>query len=311
MLGRTAQGLFWTFRYLERSENAARLIDAGFRIALTRSASPEQEWMSVLAYVRDSYDERYDDYSGKNVLHFLLRDRSHPASVFSMLENARTNAKVVRTALTREVFEAINETYLNLRDMLARPISERELPTVLAAIRRQSGLVRGALHGTMLRNDGYSFARIGTYLERADNTARILDVKYFVLLPSAAHVGQTIDNVQWETILRALSALRSYRSVSRDQMSARGISEFLILDQRLPRSLIFCCDAVAENLSQLAAVYGASTPALELAVTTRDGLRRRTVDMIMDEGLHEALDSFIRTNNAIAAQIEKDYRFNE
>ena len=198
MLGKTAGGLFWMFRYLERSENTARLIDAGFRIALTRSTAAENEWASVVATagVTQAYTEKYDQYVARNVIDFLLRDKSNSSSVMSVIEGARNNARLVRTALTREVWEATNECYITLKDLLSHPISERDLPETLNTIRQQSALVRGALHGTMLRNDIFDFARLGTFLERADNTARILDVKYYVLLPSASFVGSSLDNVQ-------------------------------------------------------------------------------------------------------------------
>ncbi len=313
MLGRTAGGLFWMFRYLERSENTARLLEAGFRIALTRSSSADQEWTSILATIdaREAYDSAYEGYAAANVINFLLRDKKHQASVLSMAEAARNNAREVRTALTREVFEATNESYLTLKDMLARPVSERDLPGMLNTIRQQSALVRGALHGTMLRNDIYNFARLGTFLERADNTARILDVKYYVLLPSIAHVGAAIDNVQWETILRALSARQAYRWLNKDEISSVGIAKFLMLDARLPRSLAFCCNMLTSNLEQLAKDYGVTGPAQELGRQHRDRLTRRAMASIMEDGLHETLETFIVANNALAAKIEQDYRFYE
>lgn len=313
MLGRTAGGLFWMFRYLERSENAARLLEAGFRIALTRSDAANQEWASILRTLdaEEPYKERHDTVSAPKVIDFLLRDRSHGASVMSMLESARANAREVRTALTREVFEATNETYLTMRDMLAQPTPERDLPHVLDAIRQKTGLVRGAMQGSMLRNDIYNFARLGTYIERADSTARILDVKYYVLLPSLAHVGAALDNVQWETILRAVSAMRAYRWLHKDKVSANSIAEFLLLDTRLPRSLAFCCDSIVENLEHLAREYGDRGDAQSLAVRHRDRLKNRSVEKIIDDGLHETLDDFILSNSVLAAQIEQDYRFYE
>lgn len=301
------------FRYLERSENAARLIDVGFRIALTRSASADQEWASILQTVdaKDAYDASHDAYGAGSVINFLLRDRNHAGSVLSMAEAARNNAREVRTALTREVFEATNESYLTLKDILARPVSERDLPGVLDIVRKQSALVRGAMYGTMLRNDIYSFAQLGTFLERADNTARILDVKYYVLLPSMAHVGAAIDNVQWETILRAVSALQAYRWLSTEEVSANGIGKFLILDQRLPRSLAFCSAAMKENLEDLAVAYGARGSAVTLADRNHASLISHTLDSIIEEGLHETLETFISQNAALAVQIEQDFRFYE
>ena len=258
MLGKTAGGLFWMFRYLERSENTARLVDAGFRMALTRSSSSHDEWISVLqtAGALEAFRARHEEVGAGAVVNFLLRDPANPSSVMSVIEAARNNARLVRTALTREVWEATNECWISLKDVLARPVRERELPETLALIRQQSAFVRAAFHGTMLRNDIYDFARLGTFLERSDNTARILDVKYYVLLPSVMHVGSSLDNVQWETILRSVSAQRAYRWLNEGDISPRGIAEFLILDRRLPRSLAFCATKIADNLGYLASDYG-------------------------------------------------------
>ncbi|MEO0990281.1 MAG: alpha-E domain-containing protein, partial [Pseudomonadota bacterium] len=154
MLGKTAGGLYWMFRYLERSENIARLIEAGFRIALTRPDNAQTEWGSVLdtISVRQAYLEKRGEIDGAGVVDFLLRDKANPSSVKSCIQIARDNGRLVRTGLTREVWEATNECWMALTEALSRPVRERDLPEVLALIRHQSAQVRGALHGTMLRN---------------------------------------------------------------------------------------------------------------------------------------------------------------
>ncbi len=311
MLGRTAGGLYWMFRYLERAENTARLVEAGFRIALTRSSDTKSEWKSVVttAGVRAGYDDAHDGYDAPRVIDFLLRDTSNASSVLSVIDMARTNARMVRTVLTTEVWEAVNETWMTLKDLLRKPVRETELPAILGTIRRQTALVRGALHGTMLRNDIFDFAQIGTALERADNTARIMDVKYYTLLPSASFVGSPLDNVQWETILRSVSAHRSFRWLNQDDMTSSNIAEFLILDSRFPRSLAFCSRIVEENLNFLAKDYGETRPCNDLVQKLRDKLRGHNITTIFEEGLHQFIGDFIRENNAIGAQIEKDYRF--
>ena len=300
MLGKTAGGLFWMFRYLERSENTARLVDAGFRIALTRASAGDDEWKSIVtaAGVRDGFEATHDLYQAGTVVDYLLRDPSNSSSVRSSNEAARTNARLVRTALTREVWEATNECWMTLDRLLSEPVRERDLPSVLATVRQQSALVRGALHGTMLRNDIYDFARIGTFLERADSTARILNVKYYVLLPSVSFVGSSLDNVQWETILRSVSAHRSYRWLNGPEIKPIGIADFLILDRRLPRSLSFCAGKIAENLSYLEDEYGARHPCHDMAEAIRARLRGHTIETIMDDGLHEFIQAFLRPQRA-------------
>ncbi|PHQ69036.1 MAG: hypothetical protein COB93_09105 [Sneathiella sp.] len=312
MLGKTAGGVFWMFRQLERSENISRLLDAGFRIALTRSSAAESEWASVVATtgVKQLYEKKYDQYDAANVIDFLLRDKTNPSSVISVIEGSRNNARLVRTALTREVWEATNECWMTLKALLSSPVRTRELPEILSTIRHQSALVRGALHGTMLRNDIYDFARLGTFLERADNTARILDVKYYVLLPSASFVGSSMDNVQWETILRSVSARGAYRWHHQGEISPISIANFLILSRQLPRSLAFCYAKIMDNLTYLEEDYETRHKCHDLAKTVRSRLKQTSIETIFEDGLHEFITEFIRDNIALGAQIEKDYRFN-
>ena len=312
MLGKTANGVYWMARYLERAENTVRLIEAGFRMALTRDASTaHEEWRSVVMTVgfTSNYEAGHSDYTGLQVWNYLLRDKSNPGSVLAMIEGARTNARGVRTALTREVWEAVNESWMVLKDLLAKPVREASLGQVLTAIRRQSTLVRGAVEGSMLRNENYNFFRIGTFIERGDNTARILDVKYYVLLPSLAWVGSSLDNVQWESVLRSVAGDRAYRWLNQGKMDPRGIAEFLILDQRFPRSLHFCIDKLRSNLFGLAHQYGNETSAHEMlrGLTTR--IHETSIEAIFETGLHQFIVEFIACNRQVSQAIERDYRF--
>lgn len=315
MLGRTANGVFWMARYLERAENTARLIEAGFRMALTRdAATADGEWRSVMTTVGQA--ERYEaangaTYTAERVCNFLLRDRANPGSVLSMIEGARTNARGVRTALTREVWEAVNESWMQICDALSRPVRDASLGQVLGIIRRNSTLVRGAMDGTMLRNEIHNFARIGTFIERGDNTARILDVKYYVLLPSLAWVGSSLDNVQWESVLRSVAGERAYRWLNAGTIDPRGIAQFLILDQRFPRSLHFCIDKIRSNLFGLAHEYGHETSAHELLRGLGTQFHQGSIDSILECGLHQFITGFIACNQQVAQSIEKDYRFYE
>jgi len=313
MLGRTAYGIFWMFRYLERAENTARLVEAGFRMALTRGSSSDDEWRSLLITLglADAFDARFGECTGANVSNFLLRDRDNPGSVLAMIENARTNARMVRTAITREVWEATNEAWMALCEALARPVREANLTDVLALIRRQAMLVRGALEGTMLRNEIFNFARIGANLEVADNTARILDVKYHVLLPSVAWVGSTLDNAQWEMVLRSVAGERVFRWLNAGTLEPRGIAEFLICDGRFPRSLAYCYAKLASNMHGLAREHGTTLPSHALLGDAVARLKALTIAEIFDTGLHEFLGRFIADNFRIAEAIAADYRFIE
>ncbi|HWU01176.1 MAG TPA: alpha-E domain-containing protein [Novosphingobium sp.] len=314
MLGRSAWGVFWMSRYLERAENTARMLDAGFRMALTRGHSAAgDEWRSVMITLGldDDYAGKGGEYTGPVVTNYVLRSPENPISVLAMVENARTNARMVRTAITREVWEATNESWMIIRDVLARPVKEADLGTVLDAIRRQSTLVRGAIEGTMLRNDIFNFARIGCHIERADNTARILDVKYHVLLPSLAWVGSRLDNAQWEMVLRSVAGERAFRWLNAGALDPRGIAEFLILDQRFPRSLAFCYNKLASNMASLARAYEMEMPSHLLLREAGQRLAKSDIGHIFEDGLHEFITDFVTGNRRIADAIAADYRFSE
>lgn len=313
MLGKTANGLFWMYRYLERAENTSRLVETGQRIALTRSGEDEHEWNSVLqtAGVADAFLEHNEATTKEAVIDWLLRSRNNPSSVLSGICEARHNARLVRTALTNEVWEAVNACYMHATDELARKVPERDLPRLLGMLRQRTALVRGATHGTMLRNDIYDFARIGTFLERADNTARILDVKYYVLLPSVMSVGSSIDNVQWETILRSVSARGGFRMEYGGNGTARDIAQFLILDKRMPRSLAFCASKLRDNLGYLVANYGVRPSAFNRADELVRKYLSHDIDAIFDYGLHEYIQDVLAAFADLSRQIEFDYRFYE
>lgn len=315
MLGRSANGIFWLFRYLERAENISRLIEAGFRMALTRSASDAtDEWRSLIVTLglRRAFEVRHGtEYTGPHVFNFILRDKDNPGSILAITEEARTNARMVRGGITREVWESVNDGWMQLNEALARPVTEPRLGGVLDLVRRQSTQVRGAMEGTMLRNEIYNFARMGSFIERADNTARILDVKYYVLLPSVSYVGSSLDNVQWENVLRSVAGERAYRWLNAGRMDPRGIAEFLILDGRFPRSLAFCYSKLRSNLASLAREYGNEMHAHEILRNADTQFHTATIEGIFEQGLHEFIGQFIRANTALALQIQRDYRFTE
>lgn len=311
MLGRTANGLYWMFRYIERAENIARLIDAGQRVSLTRSSGNDEDWDGVLqsAGVRTAFAEVHDKVTAADAVDYLIRDRRNPSSVMSCIESGRNNARMVRTALTRETWEATNECWIDLKSLLDRKVKAADLPEAIDVIKRRAGLIRGAFHGSMLRNDLYNFSRIGTFIERADNTSRILDVKYYVLLPAVLNVGSSLDNAHWESILRSVSAHRSYGWVYDAEYRPANIADFLILNGRMPRSLAYCYEKIVSNLGYLAKDYGERNAAHDTAEAIRDKLRTISIQGIMDQGLHEFLEDFISRNSQLGQEITTGYRF--
>ena len=311
ILGRTANGLYWMHRYIERAENMARLVDAGMRMALTRTAGSPDEWSSVVlsAAAQGNYEAAHDNYTAEKVVHFLLCDPENPSSVISSITAARQNARMVRTALTRDAWEAVNMAWMNLTKILSKHIPENELPHALDMIKRETALIRGAFHGTMLRSENFNFSNLGTFVERADNTARILDVKYYVLLPSISYVGSAMDNSQWESILRSVSAHRSYRWVYEAEYRPANIIDYLVLNDRMPRSLAFSYHNITLNLGYLDRDYGFTTEACTKATQTRDMLTSNTATKIIDNGLHEFLTDFVSQNNSLGQTISEVYNF--
>lgn len=313
MLGKTAGGLFWMYRYLERAENTARLIEAGQRIALTRLEAGDAEWTSILqaSGVKAAFDQEYDAVTRDAAVDWMLRAKANPSSVLSCIEAARHNARLVRTALTGEVWGATNAAYMKIREMLARKVSERDLPEVLREVRQHTSLVRGMTHGTMLRNEIYDFVRLGTFLERADNTARILDVKYYVLLPSVSAVGTSLDNVQWETILRAVSARGGFRMEYGAGGGPAEITDFLVLNKRMPRSLAFCIGKLRSNLSYLHRGVEGQLPSMAMVDHLERQYLSHDIAAVFERGLHEFIEDILGQLGQIARQVEIDFRFYE
>ncbi|MEL6666493.1 MAG: alpha-E domain-containing protein, partial [Pseudomonadota bacterium] len=204
---------------------------------------------------------------------------------------------------------AINETWLQFKRDHAALRHRTDLQDLLSSVRQQSALVRGSINGTMLRNDIFRFVILGAMIERADNTARVLDTKYYVLLPSSASVGSSLDRVQWEMILRSASAERSFHWLYGGEINPAAIVDFLIHDVRLPRSIAYCYDEIVATLGALEQEYGQRTPAHDLAASHEAHITNSTSDMIVGSGLHEFLVDLIARNAALSGQIEQDYRF--
>ncbi|MGE0847315.1 MAG: alpha-E domain-containing protein [Flavobacteriaceae bacterium] len=311
MLSRTAESLFWMTRYVERAESLARILYATSRIASTPSLSKEgtNEWESALATagVAHGFAESYDEATPENVIEFLAFSPDNPSSIRSCFEKARFNARAVRTALTSDTWEAINSAWIELRKFERSAISARDLNRFISWVKEVSLRVDGSAYRTMLRNDAYWFSRLGVYLERADNTARILDVKYHVLLPDTEPVGGGVDYYQWSAVLRSVSALTAYHWVYRDNVKPWLVAELLILREEMPRSLASCYANMVTFLDELARTYGRQGPSQRLVRRVHAQLDNARVDDIFQSGMHEFLAGFIADNNALGAAITEQY----
>jgi uncharacterized alpha-E superfamily protein len=314
MLGRTANDLFWLSRYIERAENMARLIEVGYRIVLLSREGDvyDQEWRSTLASAGcdSGYFAKHEKLETRDVINHLLFDADNPSSIHSCLATARRNARAQRTALTREMWESLNSSWIEFQAIKPQTVTSDVLPKLLDWIKERSAAYRGALLNTILRNDTFHFSQLGTFLERADNTARILDVKYYVLLPSPEMVGGGVDNVQWEAILRSVSAHRSYRWVYKDSYRPWRIADYLILNRKMPRSLRACYGEIDASLADLARLYGKESCCLETAKATLTLLDQGDIKIIFQAGLHEFLLDFVARNNRLGVEISESYHFN-
>lgn len=313
MLSRTAANLFWMGRHLERAETAARLLDVGQRITLlpNTEAGYQNEWNSLLQASGSSalFSEKYGDITQEKIEEFIFFDRGNPSSVVSCIERARESGRIVRTALTSEVWDALNVTYQELRKIEKTPRAKLDTAALTDFTTGHTATVRGAINSTQLRNDGWHFMHLGYGLERADATARLLDVKYFVLLPRIEFVGSGLDTYQWQVILRALSAHRAYHWAYGGDISAGRVADFLILNGESPRSLITSLYEAVWHLEGIAKRYGDTVPtgARDKARETLEALQSRDIDMIFDEGLHEFLSWFIGEIGTISIRVHEDY----
>jgi uncharacterized alpha-E superfamily protein len=313
MLGRTANDLFWMSRYMERAESIARLVEVGYRIGLVprEGHGEHEEWGFTLrsAGCDQGYLAKYGSYSTSDAIRFMLFDPDNPSSVYSCLATARRNARAQRTALTREMWESLNSSWLDFSVQGKDALGPGSLPPLLDWIKQRSALFRGVLLNTILRNDTFYFTQLGTFVERADNTARILDVKYYVLLPHNEIVGGNIDSVQWAAILRSVSAHRSYRWVYRDGYKPWQIADYLILNPQMPRSLRSCYEEIVPCLAGLAELYGSNNVAQGFARETLRQLVDGHMNSIFQAGLHEFLLDFIARNNRLGTEISAAYHF--
>jgi uncharacterized alpha-E superfamily protein len=270
------------------------------------------EWRSTLlsAACETSYMEKHSEIDAAKVFNFLIFDEDNPSSIKSVIRTARNNGRAVRTALTRDVWESINATWNELVTVKPSELTSDRLPVFLEWVKQRSMSFRGAVLGTMLRNENYYFSQLGNFIERADNTARILDVKYFILLPKPSDVGSELDMQQWAQILRSVSAHRAYRWFYRDSRYRPWlVAEFLMLRDEMPRSLVFSYQWINTALDGLGRLHGQRYDCHELAEASLAKLRAGKMEDIFQNGLHEYIREFITTNTTLSNSISQTYNF--
>jgi uncharacterized alpha-E superfamily protein len=309
MLSRTADNLFWLARYTERAGNVARGLAVASRMAAVsvRLGDEVEEWRSLLTASggEAGFYRKYPEPTAEAVIHWLVFDPDNASGILPCFEAARRNARAIRTALTVEMWEALNDGWNYLRNLAPDAAEGDNLPDLLGWVRERVTLFNGAAYETMLRNEAWRFVQLGTMLERADNTARLLDVRHRLL---TAETEGAVDYVQWQAVLRSVSASRSYQWVFRERLQPRRIAELLILRPELPRSLLACFAEVAETLEAIAVGQGGRYGECHrLAGGLHAQLRYGRIDAIFEAGLHAFLTTMITRAAELGGEIDAFY----
>ena len=311
MLSRTADNLYWLARYVERAEYLARILDAAYRLSSLPAAygGHTNEWESALATAgcAESFAARGIEANERSVMEYLAFSRDNPSSIRNCFELARSNARAVSTALTAEMWSTINDAWLRLQGYSPATMSRQEVAAFLEWVKSVSLLFDGSAYRTMLRDDGYAFFRLGLFIERADNTARILDVKYHVLLPPTESVGGGLDTFQWAAILRAVSARTAYHWVYKESLKPWLVADLLILNAKMPRSLAACCENLTRYGDQLAETYGRQGPSQRQSRLMLARLRNLRIEEVFQAGLHDFIGAFIADNNRLGTAVAEQY----
>jgi uncharacterized alpha-E superfamily protein len=306
MLSRMADCLYWMARNMERAENTARLLDVSLRMSLLHPASQDDLLVPLdVTGSTESFRASCPKADAQSVLHYLALDPDAPGSIYHCVRLARENAHVVRVKITSEMWEQINGTWLDLREWQRQGLDAQSASPFLEWVRERSHLFRGVSYGTMLRNDTFHFSRLGTFIERADNTARILNVKQRQIRDGEPEAENILDYYQWAALLRSVSAFEAYRDIYRDAITPQRVAELLILRPDMPRSLRACFDEIALVLAQVEGLAG--RPARRLASEMQARLTYSDIDEIFSAGLETWLDTLIGDIHRLGLAIHSSY----
>ncbi|MGF1459550.1 MAG: alpha-E domain-containing protein [Leptolyngbyaceae cyanobacterium] len=311
MLSRVADSIYWMNRYVERAENVARFVEVNLNLLLDApQAGVAQQWQPLVTTTGDKalFESRYGHANSENVLRFLTFDSAYPNSILSCVKAARENARSVRETISSEMWEQVNAFYLWVKETATAEISAERLYSFYPEVKMASHLFAGVTDATMSHNEGWHFGRLGRLLERADKTARILDVKYFILLPSVTDVGTPLDELQWIALLKSASAYEMYRKRQR-RVTPEGITRFLILDAEFPRSIQFCLLQAERSLHQITgtAIGSWCNNSERTLGRLRSELEYMTLEEVFDTGLHEFLDQLQTRLNTVGEHIYQDF----
>lgn len=309
MLSRVADAVYWLNRYIERADNVARFVDVNLNLMLDLPSGVAQQWEPLVWTTGDLaiFKERYGEATPENVIRFLTFDSNYSSSILSCLQLARENARTIREIISSEMWEQVNAFYLMVTEAANNHL-QTPLPNFFTQVKLSSHRFAGVMDATMSHNEGWHFGQVGRLQERADKTTRILDVKYYYLLPSAEWVGKSLDQVQWIALLRSASAYEMYRKCQR-RITPSNVAEFLILNREFPRSIYFCLLEVQRSLHVITGTpLGTWTNPAERALGRLCGeLGYTTIEDIIEVGLHEFLDQIQQRVNDVGVKMGETF----
>lgn len=303
MLSRTADHLYWMSRYIERAENIARFLEVANRLSLS-GGDPQDCWKPVLTISggAEAFAQRYGQVTAVAVVTWSVLDQNNPSSIFGCLRAARENAHAVRSVIPNELWEYINSTWIEMRRIDGASLREQGLTAFCDWVKERSHLLRGSSYGTMMRDESFHFVRLGTFLERADNTARLLGVRA-VGVTADSRDSEPADHLHWAAVLRSVSAYKAYRALTREDITPAGVAEMLIINDRMPRSLHFCLDAVVKILEAISP----GAECTRMAGASHAKLHYGKLDQLLTDGLDEFVEQFTIDNYLLGQQINADF----
>lgn len=307
MLGSTADSLFWMFRYIERVENTLCMIESGFQLYLLSSNNLYNEWDAILKTnsIRHYFLKKNNSLESLNIINFMFKDPKNLNNILLLIGKARENARRSRVSITSEVWEAINTCWLYLNEELNKKINESKIQTIIKNTREKIALIFGFLERSMLKNEILNFCYLGTFIERFDNTARILNTRYYLLLDEKKFRFEGYDNFQLEMILRSISSYRSFMWKNQNEIKANKVSYFLISDKDMPKSLMFCVNETIKNLKSIHKKNFTKNNSYLNALSIQKKIKQKNTNF----NNYSFLNSLFKLNMTLAANIEEEFNF--